>query len=97
MRNLKELYQIVIDNFYKYPLLSGICRKMAQIYFDRLITIEEYRLLENDFKKRVPKWYSKFYWNKFFVYSGGYGYWWTLDNLGDEQRIKYLNHIVKKL
>lgn len=94
MRDLKTLYQLVLDNFDTYTI-TGICCKIVLLHEDRIISDKEYAILIEDFlSKRRIKWYSKFYWNKSVTNKN---YWWQNNYKGNEQRKKYLQHIINKL
>ena len=92
MRTLKELYQLLLDNHRSY--INGICSNIDHLWNKDLISDEEYNVLSDDFKRRKPNIFSKFYWNEY--YTGGV-YWWANHSLGDEQRKLFLQHIIKKL
>ena len=90
MRNLKQLYQLLLDEFDNIPV-DGICLK---IEYSEMFH-EEMDFLDNDFQNRKIKWWSKFYWNDSF--RGQQGFWWTNNEKGNKQRKLYLQHIINSL
>ncbi len=67
----------------------GICKTLYE-----LSDIEDAEMSRYLYCKR-PDLFSKFYWN---IYYRGYSpYWWPLDENGFKQRIKFLEHLIKKL
>jgi len=92
-RSLKELYQIVLDNFqFNY----GICNNIVRCYMDDKISLKENTKLSLDLQQRRPSFFSKFYWNKSY-HKLGNAFWWPINNEGNEQRIKFLKHLINKL
>lgn len=97
-RTLKELYQIVLDNFDKnQDFLQrsgcyGICHHFNQID----ISWEERDLIIQHFEDNKPKIISKFWWN--WNYNHFYNaWWWTKDEKGNKQRKLFLQHIINSL
>jgi len=95
MRTLKQLYILLLEKQITKP--TGICHNITGIHFEDGISFDKMMLLYSDFRKRHPDFLSKFWWNKHFDRKYKTGYWWTLDEKGQEQRIKFLQHIISKL
>jgi hypothetical protein len=53
MRNLKELYEIVLENFDYYIGKGGICNISNQLSFYEIITIQESILLDGDIEAQT--------------------------------------------
>lgn len=51
--------------------------------------------IEDWWQKQRPNIFNKFFWNKHYQIFDIY--WWTRDKGGYEQRVKYLNYLIKKL
>lgn len=96
IRTLKELYQLVLDNFDKSDILAqGICIKITELCSNSMISDSEYYFLIKNLDKNKPKWYnSKFWWNLNYIESPGW--WWKLTEEGNEQRKLFLQHLIKK-
>lgn len=94
MRTLKQLYELLLSEFDNLHG-DGICTKITHLRKKGLITSPENWSLYNDFLNRKPiPYFSKFWWNKSYT---GKGYWWTCDEAGGEQRIRFIKHIIKSL
>lgn len=104
MRDIKTLYQILLDNFdsimedYKQYAIPtpGICYVIGSIIEKGKITIQEHEALSKDFLNRYPKMFSKFWWNWNF-YKSNSVYWWTRDEAGNKQRKLFIQDIISKL
>ncbi len=95
MRTLKELYTLVLEHFDDTPSL-GICVKIRRLDLNNIISRPEYSILMGDFMKRKPRWYNSwFYWNPSFI--NGVWWWNNLHPQAQEQRKKFLKHIINKL
>jgi hypothetical protein len=95
MRNLKELYTILLDRIEKGDYTNGICYYILNIWTIGSITKRERYSMFNHFLTKKPKnHFNKFYWSKHF--TGGI-YWWTKTPEGKEQRIKFIKHLISKL
>jgi hypothetical protein len=96
MRTLKQLYTLLLRK--QMVRHKGICLNIEILYNERLISSYEKDLLHNHFKNQYPTIFSKFWWNTSFKqFTSRYGYWWKSDEKGQEQRIKFLQHIISKL
>lgn len=51
--------------------------------------------MEEWWMKQRPNIFSKFWWNKY--YQPFDLFWWTLDEGGNNQRIRYLEFLIEKL
>lgn len=96
MRDLKTLYQLVLDNFDK-TWCHGTCMKLYDLKDFKILTQEEINIIIKDFhSNRKIKWWSRFYYHGSFI-SSNVGYWWDNNHEGHQQRKKYLQHIINKL
>lgn len=93
-RSLKELYQLLLDNFDKTGFNYGICDKIGLLQNKYIITWLEYSFLIFDFNSRKPTIFNKFWWNK--SYKGD-AYWWDLNEEGNKQRKLFIQSIIDKL
>ena len=55
MKTLKELYQIVLDNYDDDEYYTGICANIHCVYSNDLITGTEFSLLIEDFVDRKTR------------------------------------------
>jgi len=83
MRKLSELYQVVLDNYYKYRI-QGICLKIDRCWRDNLITTDELDAIETHFEKGEHQLQKK-------LEDGAY--LWPEDQ--DLPRIAYLEYLIK--
>lgn len=97
MRDLKTLYQLVLQEIELEKRFEGICVFMSYLKHDCRITSEEWTILTKDFQKRRPKWSSKFFWSPVFNKRPEYNYWWQLNKKGMKQRIRFLKHLINTL
>lgn len=98
MRAAKELYQLVLKEQIENPHKS-ICQNINALYYDyewEGINDDERIALHCDFSNNYPSIFSKFWWNEHFTNNKA-NYWWTFDDKGQQQRIKFLQHIISKL
>lgn len=96
MRSIKELYQIVLDNFdLMIKAESGICMVIVRCWYYDLITSDEKFALLKHFKKQRPTWYKnvKFYYHNSYVNRM---FWWKYGEEGNEQRKLFLKHLINK-
>jgi len=91
MKSLRELYQILLDNFLDE---RGICYNIIVLYVKGLITADERNLLTKHLHNNRPKRYSRFWWNR--AYSAKQKFWWTLDTKGYEQRKSFIKYQILK-
>ncbi len=101
MRDLKELYQILLDNYDAkqeyYKEYVGICAIIFNLELGGQINELEYRLLNKDFKTRRPKAFSKFWWNLSFNKNTNNLWWWNRNKWGNKQRKLFIKHIIDSL
>ena len=71
--------------------LPGICSALYVVISD----LTEYYYVRDFFLAQRPTILSKFWWNR--NYRSKAVYWWPLNKEGNEQRIKFLQHLIKKL
>jgi len=101
MRTLKELYQVVYDNFYDCPRYA-LCSKINSLLYFGKITLDESLILKEHFKKQRPN-YSIWWWKRNNAdFPKDYQtpkekYWWTNDLEGDKIRVKFLQYLINKL
>jgi len=81
------LKKVVID-IEKFKFL-GICYRLKRYCISDAQYAEMLRILYD----AKPGTSSKFYWHKSYINEA---YWWTRDDAGYKQRIKFLNHLIKK-
>lgn len=90
-RELKELYQIVLDNFANG---FSICENIRFLFHNYTISNEEKEWLINNFHSNKPEWYnSKFWWNTEYI---GRVFWWRDTREGNEQRKLFLQYLINK-
>jgi hypothetical protein len=107
VRSLKELYTLVLNyleekekNEYYY---FGICAVIHYLYSSSRITNDEYTILKFHFKKEKPcKGYlfGVFSKHKDFTNDESFiteAYWWTQDEKGLQQRIKFIKYLITKV
>lgn len=70
----------------EYP---GICKTFYHLPGWEHDSIDYY------FKSKRPGLFSKFFWNRY--YRPFNPYWWTQDEAGFKQRVKFLEYLIKKL
>lgn len=93
-RSLKELYKLLLTQFMIDPPYQGICYSMNFLRLRGMITSTELDILEDDFLSRKPKSiFNKFTWSKYYT---GKTYWWKALPEGDAQRIKFIQHRIKR-
>lgn len=95
MRTLKELYTILLDrNDYKGSICLGITKLWCKYH---KITEEEKEYLRVHFKAQRPGLfkYTKFRFNSNYTVIGAY--WWSRNDTGNEQRTKFIKHLISKL
>lgn len=96
MKTKKELYQIVLEELNLLSEFSGICRAIGSAFNHGRITGAEYYFLKRDLKENKPDIFSKFWWNGEYTKGLGItGYWWFRTRKGREQRIKFLEYLIK--
>jgi len=100
MRDLKELYQILLDKYDEIHLFYGnyigICTTIEWLNWE-FINDEEYKLLKRDFQLRRPKAFSKFWWNFSFNKNTNNVWWWDKNKSGNKQRKLFIKHIIDSL
>jgi hypothetical protein len=89
---MKDLYQKLLDNTTDEDYKSGICSCISKLSRRNIISHDEYWDLFNDFRTRIPKRFSKFWWNSSFI---GGNYWWLPSPKGIKQRRLFIQHIIK--
>jgi len=95
-RTLKELYQILLDNFDNFN--DGICSKIHCLYWFDEITYKELKLLDKHFKNQKPTIFSKFFWySSYNKMRSGDNYWWKFNESGNKQRKLFIQHLMSKL
>ena len=98
MRTLKQLYQLLLDNYTNNPY-DGICFQITRLGGSLdLISYNERDMLEEDFKSNKPhitwNWeYFKF--TRKECYTGG-TFWWERTYEGMEQRKLFIQHLINK-
>ena len=79
MRTEKELFELMLTR--QDLFIAGLCNWIKNMYFKRLITIEEYGLIRNYIKKNEP--------------LCGYNYWWKKGEI--KPRIEWIKQQIEKL
>lgn len=97
MRDLKTLYQLVLQEIELGEQVDGICVFINYLSGNFTITTREWIILKDDFCVRRPKWSSKFFWSPVFNKIPKNNYWWQLNEKGMKQRIKFLKHLINTL
>jgi uncharacterized protein (DUF1499 family) len=95
MRTLKELYTILLDrNDYKDSICLGITKLCL---WHHKITEEEKEYLRVHFKAQRPGLFkhTKFMFNSNYNVIGVY--WWSRYDTGNEQRTRFIKHLISKL
>lgn len=99
-RNLKVIYQIVLNNFdtknAEDAFIFGICNIIRYLYNRRLISIREYNMVMAHFKAHKPTIFSKFWWHRSYRRRKS-AFWWNSSKAGDGQRKKFLQHLINNL
>lgn len=98
---IKKVFELVIQRLEedkKYVCYTGICVHLSFLKH-RELTKEEYETTLLYFRKNKPKsiffglfpsrWELSKHWD-------GTTYWWTRDEEGHNERIKFLQHLIKK-
>jgi hypothetical protein len=80
-RTEKELIELMLDN--QDLFVTGLCKWVQEIYFYKLITFNEYRVLLSTFIDNSPN-----------TEIGIGFYWWDSCNI--EPRIDFLNNLLEK-
>lgn len=93
LRPIDELYSIVLM-LLRNGSAMGVCICISIAYKNQLITADEYDFLEQNFNRHKPNWFSSFYYNKNYNKNGTF--WWFLTEDGENERIKFLNYLIKK-
>lgn len=98
MRTLKELYQLLLDKFDSLDT-EFICYKISRLYWEECITEYEQILLKEDFTKRKPTIFNKFWWQtEFRKFTPIDESWWKKNNQKSQIRRKeFLQHIINSL
>lgn len=96
-KKLSELYKIAINTF---PIISkgkayhvGLCLLTCRMYYERIFEYIDHSRLSRDIQKNRPNKFSILFYNKNFTDSS---YWWTCDEAGDAQRIRFLKYQMRK-
>jgi len=92
MATLKQLYSLLLDSGVK----DGICLKIDKLYKRGDFSYAEYYYLKEDFKKRKPTIFSKWYYNHNYIGNKN-DYWWRLNTEGNKQRRLFIQSIIDKL
>ncbi len=106
MRTLKELYELVRLELIKTEgLRLGICFAIKNCYNTEKITREEMDFIRKDFMNRQPGIFSREFYHK--TYNRVYRmislkvnltyYWWSFNDAGYEQRLRFLKKIINSL
>lgn len=96
MKTLKQLYEIALKNSLNTEYSKSICSIITETWHNELISECEFVILLNDLSTRKPNIFSRFWWNKDFNQIRD-RFWWKLNEEGQQQRIKFLEHIISKL
>lgn len=93
MKTVKDVLQgalEILQNSNDYKL--GIC--LAISFASKSNTDGLYQDTMDHLEANEPMIFSWFWWNRSFT---GIAYWWTRDEKGHKQRIKFLKHLIKRL
>lgn len=95
MRTLKELYTILLNEG-RYT--NSICLAITKLWCTyHKITEDEKDYLKAHFKKQRPGLFK----HTKFMFHSNYNmidaYWWSRDAAGNEQRTKFIKHLISKL
>jgi hypothetical protein len=95
-RPLKELYQILLDNFDDKRISKyGTCNKINDLLYKvDLISLDELNLLICNFIRNQPSIYKNEKFTKSLFFTGK-GYWWTNNWFGDRQRKKFIKYLIQ--
>ena len=83
MRPLITLWKLLLQHTITYPYVEGLCIIASELYVLELITEEEYKTLEADLQKRLPK--------------TSRAYKWDLSWEGMKERIKFCEEVIQRL
>lgn len=96
MRNIKQLYQVLLDNLVKTKA-PGICLAIGKLFLEGIITEEEFKVLFNHFflttKRPKFRFYHNFYNPKKIRKDNGF--WW--EQFYYPSRIEFIKKIIKSL
>jgi hypothetical protein len=92
----KEIFEEVLHRIEndQIHLSLSICMTLKYLFSESEITKEQYKDASKYFQSNKPTIFSKFYWSKAYK---GYSYWWTMDNKGKQERIKFIKYLISKL
>ena len=89
----ETLQQLKANSQYMISHRLGICYVFSQVAIKWKL-----RALKEDFQKNKPSFWKFSTWKFRFQknYRGNDAYWWTMDDEGFDQRLKFLEHLIKK-
>ena len=109
VRSLKELYTLVLNYLEEYEKKEekhyhfGICAAISRLDYFSTITNDEWTILRAHFHNQRPckgYWFGIFSKHKEFANDASFTndvYWWTQDEEGLQQRIKFIKYLITKV
>lgn len=107
VRSLKELYTLVLNYLEgkekEECYYFGICSAINRLNYNQTITYDEYTILRAHFHNQRPckgYWFGIFSKHKDFTNDVSFidnVFWWTQDEEGLQQRIKFIKYLITKV